>query len=205
MEEVLDPAAVDYIPPYQIYLYVYLYLYLYRIPGNSQTAHPLECFSRPILSEYTDTYTVYQVSRRQHTSWDASRARVSPNIPIPMPYTRHLADSTPVGMLFAADYVRKGIGAAQNESGVFEAFLTTSKKQQLPVRNQVYNVYWLSGVPGGPIVSRVTTEVEVVGSNLTSDNYESAGRKCESVSWRNSMQIEEHKKLKSGNAEPYAR
>ena len=59
-----------------------------------------------------------------------------------------------------------------------------------------------AGVPGGPIVSRVTIEVEVVGSILTLDSYhtyKSTGRKRESVSWRNSMQIDEHKKLKSGN------
>ena len=30
------------------------------------------------------------------------------------------------------------------------------------------------------------------------------GRKRESLSWRNSMRTDEHKKLNSGNAEPYA-
>ena len=32
--------------------------------------------------------------------------------------------------------------------------------------------------------------------------YKSTGRMLESVSWRSSMQIDEHTKLKSGNAEP---
>ena len=66
------------------------------------------------------------------------------------------------------------------------------------------NVYE-AGVRGGPIVSRVTVEVVVVGSNITRDSfYKSTVRKHDSVSWQNSMLVDEHNKLKSGNAEPYA-
>ena len=50
-----------------------------------------------------------------------------------------------------------------------------------------------AGVPGGPIVSRVTIEVELVGSNLTGNSYKLTGRKRESVSWPNSMQTDEQK------------
>ena len=52
----------------------------------------------------------------------------------------------------------------------------------------------MAGFPGGSAVCRVTIEVEIVGSNLTKDSYKSTGRKRESVSWRNAMQIDEHEK-----------
>ena len=62
-----------------------------------------------------------------------------------------------------------------------------------------------AGVPGGPIVSRVTNEVEVVGLNFTRDSYEWTGRNRKSVSWGSSMQIDKLKKLDGGNSEFFAR
>ena len=57
-----------------------------------------------------------------------------------------------------------------------------------------------AGVPGSSIVSRENIGVEVVGSNITRD-FCRKNRQSESVSWRNSMQINKHKQLKSGIAE----
>ena len=60
----------------------------------------------------------------------------------------------------------------------------------------------MPGVPGGPIVSRVTIQVEVVGSNLT--RVFLTDRQAESArAWVGEIRckIDEHKKPKSGNAE----
>ena len=76
---------------------------------------------------------------------------------------------------------------------------------------QVSTVYLIvqiqAGAFGGPIfLSRVNIEVEVAGSNRPKGRFLSnsapAGRERESVSWRNSMQTDEHKKPKGGRAEP---
>ena len=55
------------------------------------------------------------------------------------------------------------------------------------------------------MITREAIEVEVVGANLTRGtiSYKSTGRKRESVRWRNPMQIDMNKKLKSENAEAY--
>ena len=60
----------------------------------------------------------------------------------------------------------------------------------------------MAGVPGGPIVSRVTIEVEFVGSSTARDSYKLTDRKRESVTLRDSMQIEERKKLNVGMLNP---
>ena len=63
-----------------------------------------------------------------------------------------------------------------------------------------------TGVPVGPIVSRITIEVDVVGSNLHKGLLRIDRPKArERELAKKSIQIDEHKKLKSGNAEPYAR
>ena len=68
-----------------------------------------------------------------------------------------------------------------------------------------------SDVLGGSVVSRVTIEVAVVGSNLRRDSFllliidgpKVSYIKCANASGRNSMHIGEHKKLESQNAERY--
>ena len=65
----------------------------------------------------------------------------------------------------------------------------------------------IAGVSVGSIVSRVIIDVDVVGSAPARDSFfqQWIGRKCESASWLNSMQIDEHKKLKNGHASRCAR
>ena len=62
------------------------------------------------------------------------------------------------------------------------------------------------GVPGGPAVSRVTTEVEVVVSSLTRYSFFQTDRP--KARERELAKFDANRracKLKSGNAEPYAR
>ena len=58
---------------------------------------------------------------------------------------------------------------------------------------------------GGPLVSHVTIEVEVVGLNLARKSFLQIDRPKERErELENSTPIDERRKLKSDNAEPYA-